>query len=38
MQAYFDALETQLGLKVETQMAPVGMLVIDHLEPVPTAN
>ena len=35
---YFDSLEKQLGLKVETQLAPVEMLVIDHLEPVPTGN
>lgn len=38
MQAYFDALEKQLGLKAETQTAPVEMLVIDHLERVPTAE
>jgi uncharacterized protein (TIGR03435 family) len=38
MQAYFDALDAQLGLKVETQTAPVDMLVIDHLEQDPTEN
>lgn len=38
MQAYFDALDAQLGLKVETQTAPVEMLIIDHLEQNPTAN
>ena len=37
-QAYFDALDAQLGLKVETQTDPVEMLVIDHLEQNPTAN
>ena len=38
MQAYFDALEKQLGLKVESQTAGVDMLVIDHLEQNPTGN
>jgi uncharacterized protein (TIGR03435 family) len=38
MQAYFDALDAQLGLKTETQTAPVEMLVIDHLERNPTEN
>lgn len=38
VQAYFDALEKQLGLKTETQTAPVEMLVIDHLERNPTDN
>ncbi len=38
MQSYFDALEAQLGLKVEAQTAPIDMLVIDHLEPAPTEN
>jgi uncharacterized protein (TIGR03435 family) len=38
MQSYFDALDAQLGLKVETQTAPVEMLVIDHLEQNPTGN
>jgi len=36
--AYFDALEKQLGLKVETQTAPVEMLVIDHLDRDPSPN
>lgn len=35
---YFDALEKQLGLKVETRVAAVEMLVIDHLDGVPTEN
>jgi uncharacterized protein (TIGR03435 family) len=33
-----DALQSQLGLKVESQTAPVKMLVIDRLESVPTGN
>jgi uncharacterized protein (TIGR03435 family) len=33
-----DALRSQLGLKVEKQTAPVEVLVIDHLETVPTEN
>ena len=37
-QAYFDALDAQLGLKVETQTAPIDMLVIDRLERNPTEN
>lgn len=36
--AYFDALEKQLGLQVVNQTAPIEMLVIDHLERVPTEN
>jgi uncharacterized protein (TIGR03435 family) len=33
-----DALQSQLGLKVESQTAPVKMLIIDRLESVPTEN
>jgi len=32
----FTALEEQLGLKLESLMVPVEMLVIDHVESVPT--
>lgn len=35
---FIDALQTQLGLTVEKQTAPVRVLVIDHLETVPTEN
>lgn len=34
----FDALEKQLGLKLETQKRPMPVLVIDHIEPKPTDN
>jgi uncharacterized protein (TIGR03435 family) len=34
----FTALEEQLGLKLETHKVPVEMLVIDHVERVPTEN
>ena len=34
----FTALQEQLGLKLETQKVPVGMLVIDHVEKIPTEN
>jgi uncharacterized protein (TIGR03435 family) len=33
----FEALERQLGLRLEAQKAPFDMLVVDHAEP-PTAN
>ena len=33
-----DALQGQLGLKVETRKAPIGILVVDHMEKVPTEN
>ena len=32
----FMALQEQLGLKLESLMVPVEMLVIDHVESVPT--
>jgi uncharacterized protein (TIGR03435 family) len=34
----FDAIEDQLGLKLERQKVPVDRIVIDHLERVPTEN
>ena len=34
--AYFDALDKQLGLRVERQAIPMDMLVVDLLERVPT--
>ena len=37
-EALFSAMEKQLGLKVNARKAPVEMLVIDHVERVPTEN
>jgi uncharacterized protein (TIGR03435 family) len=34
----FAALQEQLGLRLEARKAPVEMLVIDHIEKVPTEN
>jgi uncharacterized protein (TIGR03435 family) len=34
----FTALQEQLGLKLETQKVPVEMLVIDHVDRIPTEN
>jgi uncharacterized protein (TIGR03435 family) len=34
----FAALEEQLGLKLVSQMVPVAMLVVDHVDRVPTEN
>ena len=33
-----EALEKQLGLKLETEKRPVSVLVIDHIERKPTDN
>jgi len=37
-QTLFDALETQLGLRVATSALPVEMLVVDVLERTPSEN
>jgi uncharacterized protein (TIGR03435 family) len=34
----FTAVQEQLGLKLEKQMVPVEMFVIDHVDRVPTEN
>jgi uncharacterized protein (TIGR03435 family) len=34
----FDAINKQLGLKLEMRKRPVPTLVIDHIEETPTAN
>lgn len=34
----FDALREQLGLRLDARKGPVEMLVIDHIEKVPTGN
>jgi uncharacterized protein (TIGR03435 family) len=34
----FDALERQLGLKLEKRTVPVGVNVLDHIEAKPTDN
>ena len=34
----FEAVEKQLGLKIETKKAPMPVLVIDHIERTPTDN
>jgi uncharacterized protein (TIGR03435 family) len=33
-----EALETQLGLKIRHGKAKLAMLVVDHIEKVPTDN
>jgi uncharacterized protein (TIGR03435 family) len=33
-----EALEKQLGLKLETQKSPMPVLVVDHVEQKPTDN
>jgi uncharacterized protein (TIGR03435 family) len=37
-QSLLSAVEEQLGLKLTGQRVPVEMIVIDHLEEVPTEN
>jgi uncharacterized protein (TIGR03435 family) len=34
----FDAVEDQLGLKIEKRKGPVQVLVVDHVEKKPTEN
>jgi uncharacterized protein (TIGR03435 family) len=34
----FEAVEKQLGLKLETQKRPLQVIVIDHIERKPTEN
>jgi uncharacterized protein (TIGR03435 family) len=34
----FDALEKQLGLKLEQRKLPMPVIVVDHIERIPTAN
>jgi uncharacterized protein (TIGR03435 family) len=34
----FTALQEQLGLKLESQKVPVEILVIDHVDRIPTEN
>jgi uncharacterized protein (TIGR03435 family) len=34
----FDAVQEQLGLKIEKRKGPVQMLVVDHIERKPTEN
>ena len=36
--SFFDAIEKQLGLKLEAQKRPYPVLVIDHIEEKPTDN
>jgi uncharacterized protein (TIGR03435 family) len=36
--AFFSALQSQLGLKFEAQKARIEILVIDHADKVPTEN
>jgi uncharacterized protein (TIGR03435 family) len=33
-----DALQAQLGLRLESTKAPVEVLIVDHIERKPTAN
>jgi uncharacterized protein (TIGR03435 family) len=36
--SFFDAIEAQLGLKLEKHKRPIPVLVIDHIEETPTDN
>ncbi len=36
--SFFDAVNKQLGLKLEKEKRPVPVLVIDHIEEKPTEN
>jgi uncharacterized protein (TIGR03435 family) len=36
--ALFDAVESQLGLKIERRRVPVAVISIDRIERVPTDN
>jgi uncharacterized protein (TIGR03435 family) len=38
MSAIFTTLEDQLGLKVQREMAPIEMLIVDHADQKPTEN
>jgi Protein of unknown function (DUF3738) len=37
-QSLFSAIQEQLGLRLEARKAPVEVLVIDHVESIPTGN
>ncbi len=37
-QDLFSALQSRLGLRLETKKVPVKAIVIDHMEKVPTGN
>jgi uncharacterized protein (TIGR03435 family) len=37
-EALREAMETKLGLRCENRKAPIGIVVVDHVEKVPTAN
>jgi uncharacterized protein (TIGR03435 family) len=36
--SFFDAIEKQLGLKLEKQKRPMPIIVIDHIEQTPIEN
>jgi uncharacterized protein (TIGR03435 family) len=35
---FFDAIRQQLGLQLKESKAPLDVLVVDHMDKVPTAN